>query len=171
MKKETNLDDVEELKNLLEDANVDTNLWNVEKGRWAAIHFAALNGNGSIVETLLNDTKTNVDAKNEVGRTALHIAAENRKTKAAEILVDRGAMINSTDLDGSTALHIAAFKGDVDMLDMLIKKNAAMNIQNKSGRLAVHLAAINNRKDAMMRLLKEEQDQSALCETLLQLGY
>jgi tyrosine-protein kinase len=51
----------------------------------------------------------NIDAKNEHGQTAVHLACKN-KNVSPEILkqlIERGANVNSRDTKGNTPLHVS----------------------------------------------------------------
>ena len=51
------------------------------------------------------------EPKDELGRTALHIAAAHGNTAGAQALVAAGADMEATDDMGKTALHLAAMQG------------------------------------------------------------
>ena len=110
-----------------------------------------------------NSTSPDVNAKDERGRTQLHLAArrgdlENVKsliskganvnardeygdtplldTKNVEVvkyLVSQGANVNTSNKNGFTLLHTAAYEGDVDVVKFLISKGANVNAKNIDG--------------------------------------
>ena len=57
----------------------------------------------------------NVNAKDEDGRTALHLAAFNGHADIVEALLRHGADVNAKDKDGYTALHWAATLGHAEV--------------------------------------------------------
>ena len=48
-----------------------------------------------------------VDAKNDLGQTPLHMALARGNTRSVERLVEYGASVHAVDLDGCTPLHYA----------------------------------------------------------------
>jgi ankyrin repeat protein len=65
-----------------------------------------------------------LDAADEWGNTALHVAARFGNSEMADILLRKGADINVMDGCGETALHIAARDGNQDTVVMLMKHGA-----------------------------------------------
>jgi ankyrin repeat protein len=60
---------------------------------------------------LLLDRGANIHARDMVGKTALHHAAENGHDEIVKILIDRGADVNTKDAAGRTPLDLAEFGG------------------------------------------------------------
>jgi ankyrin repeat protein len=72
------------------------------------IHFAAWQGNGEIVQLLL-DRGADVNARGDGGRTALHYAIEHDHPNVVQLLVSRGADVNVVDDErGLSAMACAA---------------------------------------------------------------
>jgi ankyrin repeat protein len=65
-----------------------------------------------------------MDATDEWGNTALHVAARCGNSEVVAILLKNGADINAMDGCGETALHIAARDGNQDTVVMLMKHGA-----------------------------------------------
>jgi ankyrin repeat protein len=65
-----------------------------------------------------------MDATDEWGNTALHVAARCGNSEVVDILLRNGADINAMDGCGETALHIAARDGNQDTVVMLMKHGA-----------------------------------------------
>lgn len=68
--------------------------------------------------------KLDLDATDEWGNTALHVAARYGNSEMVDILLRNGADINLMDGCGETALHIAARDGNQDTVVMLMKHGA-----------------------------------------------
>ena len=69
--------------------------------------------------------------------TALQMAAIHGCHRAALVLLDAGAQIDSVDHDGRTALHFAVGHfgaGDVTMCKLLLSRGASLDARTKSGR-------------------------------------
>lgn len=61
----------------------------------------------ALVQALLRDAITDVNAMSEEGETALHVATRRGHTTLMEMLLDAGARVNGTDRNGFTPLHHA----------------------------------------------------------------
>ncbi|KAL5720396.1 hypothetical protein ACHQM5_013068 [Ranunculus cassubicifolius] len=72
----------------------------------------------------LLDLGTNVNFKDNDGRTALHIAACQGKRDAVELLLKRGAVVDPKDRWGSTPLADAIFYKNHDVIKLLEKNGA-----------------------------------------------
>ena len=76
-------------------------------GNWTPLQGAAFRGHLAIVETLL-DKGADVNFKNSVGRTAMHLAghggAQGARLPIVRALLSRGADPHERDADGETPL-------------------------------------------------------------------
>ena len=119
----------------------------------------------------LHGTSIDVNVKDAVARTPLHIAAERGDIDVAMFLIETGADVNVTDAKGNTPLIFIIHKtGDLKMIKRLLEKGAMVNTQNHTGETALMYAAwrghanivrllLENRADAT---LKNRQDDTAL---------
>lgn len=93
----------------------------------------------------------NVNERNGIGETALSILAfrfipdlpderVNSRLACAEMLINKGAEVNSTDMAGWTPLMWAAFNGDKPLVKLLIDKGADPKIASSSGATALSIA-------------------------------
>ncbi len=57
---------------------------------------------------MLIEERADIEAKDDEGRTPLHLAAEKGHEAVAQLLVDKHANIEAMDIDGRTPLHCAA---------------------------------------------------------------
>lgn len=76
-------------------------------GRTNLLHRATKEGNFTIVSELLKCGYRNIDAKNQDGQTAVHLACCYSNEAILQKLIDSGANINSRDKDGNTPLHVS----------------------------------------------------------------
>ena len=65
-----------------------------------------------------------IDAKDNIGRTPLHLAATGNSLDVASLLIDLGADIDAKDNDGFTPLHFAAAENSLDVASLLIDRGA-----------------------------------------------
>uniref|UniRef100_A0A7S3QTA9 Uncharacterized protein n=1 Tax=Dunaliella tertiolecta TaxID=3047 RepID=A0A7S3QTA9_DUNTE len=111
------------------------------------IHEAAERGNtGFIVRLIERSLDFNINQKDNLGRTALHWAAELNRVQAAEALLDYGIDITIPESNGRTAVHLAARAGHTDMLQTIMEgisqeqKEAMINQPDQFGITPVYLA-------------------------------
>ena len=93
-----------------------------------------------------------VNAKNEVGFTALHYAAHyNQNIDVLRYLVSAGADINAKTNLGRTPLHQAALSDDADtaVLKYLIAQGADVNAKSNTGQTPLDIANTEAKKTAL----------------------
>jgi ankyrin repeat protein len=83
---------------------------------------------------LLIDNNANVDATDEHGATALHLAAFNARANLIGTLVGRGATVDARDNDGRTPFMIAALRGDKKIMTILRDAGANPSATDFEGR-------------------------------------
>ena len=101
-----------------------------------AIHGAVVMGDMKMVQQHI-DAKTDLNAKDEYGATALTVAATFDKPEIVKLLLDAGANVNATSGDGSTALHTAAFFGRTEIVKLLLSNGVDTEIRNNFGATAL----------------------------------
>ncbi len=93
-------------------------------------HFAAAKGCVDFVNLLL-ENGTNVNAIDEDGRTALHLAVRNSHCNVAETTIRYGIDIGAkTTFTKETALHVAVACSESSMIDLLLSNGALINARN-----------------------------------------
>lgn len=91
---------------------------NYNSGRGTALMAAVMNGDDTIVRTLL-DAKANPDSTDPSGKTALIYAAFFNKEDIVATLLKAGARRDIKDADGRTALDYARFNQNTKMIIQL----------------------------------------------------
>ena len=82
-----------------------------------------------------------VDFRNQEGLTALHMAAVKGHNKVAELLIAKGANVNTSGrLIGTTPLDSAALLGHKEMVELLIDSGADINPQIITGETPLQRA-------------------------------
>ncbi len=86
---------------------------------------------------------TQVDARDNDGRTALMYAAENPNVdvNAVAQLIAKGANVNAKDNNGKTVLMYAANGGDMTKFRLLLSKGADLSARDNTSKTAVDYAA------------------------------
>ncbi|MGL9731868.1 MAG: ankyrin repeat domain-containing protein [Wolbachia sp.] len=100
-----------------------------------------------VIEKLIRnlvDSKTNLDAHNEDGRTPLYVAIWKSNAEVAKQLVKYGANVNDNYERNRTPLHIAIGRKQLEIAKLLIKNgenvNAKTNNHGKDDLTPTHLA-------------------------------
>lgn len=110
------------------------------------LHMAAGNTSVECLQLLIK-TGANVNAKNEMGCTPLHGAAEcnssdrargwysksSRSRECLRILLEAGADVNAKSKCGWTPLHHASYYGTRECFQILFEAGADPNIENDLG--------------------------------------
>ena len=81
-----------------------------------------------------------LDARNEQGRTLLHVAAHKGKSNVALSLIKAGAKVNAVDADGATPLCHAIIDGNFLMVERLLNNGATLERRDKNGNTPLILA-------------------------------
>lgn len=123
------------------------------------LHYAA--GFGSL-ETmkLLLDKRGDVNAKNKRRSTPLHWAIPNEAK--VRMLLDRGAEVNSAQIDGRTPLYNAASAANSDaILNLLLVRGADPNRATANGQTPLMTAAGHGGVEAMRMLIAAKANVNA----------
>ncbi|KAF8468563.1 ankyrin repeat-containing domain protein [Russula ochroleuca] len=127
---------------------------------------AAYNGDFKMSQVLLK-YKADIHARNDDGKTALHLASHRNSgqqpnigpslSNVARLLLEHGADINAR-MDGIlehyTLLHLVAEVGRVEVVPMLLQHGANVGVKDGSGRTALQIASAFGRNE-IMKLLSE----------------
>ena len=123
--------------------------------RTTALHQAALKGHAHIVLMLL-ESGAHTESRTFLNKsTALLYAATKR---SVQMLLEKGADINSTDSSGNTPLIRAAKDNQKAIVRLLLENGALISAVDNGGKTALHWAQIRNYKE-IVRLLQEAEAQ------------
>src|SRR5665213_1327600 len=100
-------------------------------GTTPPLSTAAKDGNVEWVKALIDDKKADVNAKGDYGYTALHWAAYQGYAPVAQILLERGALVDPVEETGSTPLLLASQRGYADVCAVLIAHGADVNARDR----------------------------------------
>ncbi|KAH0596363.1 hypothetical protein MHUMG1_05479 [Metarhizium humberi] len=118
---------------------------------WTPLHYACNARQFLVVQKLLEEGRSQVNAQGIDGVAPLHLAAMNGNIETVQLLIRAGAALDIQDASGTTALHWAAFKGHEAIVEYLYE-DLNKKLPDKNGRTALHLAAIAG-KENVVRLL------------------
>lgn len=104
------------------------------------------------VAKALLDAGADIDAKNNCGLTPLHVAENVEITK---FLIDQGADVHEVDVQGMTPLHFAAMYGQAEVIQVLVQAGADIQATDEDdGRSPLHYAARNGNAEATRILIE-----------------
>ena len=157
-------DDVEAVRALIaEGADVNA----AHGDGMTGLHWAALNGNGSIAR-LLVDAGAELEVATRLGaHTPLHVAAKAGHGEVVEILAGAGADVSAATGTGAVPLHFAAASGDVLAVTVLIDRDAAVDAKEpRWEQTPLMFAAALGRTEAVSALLAAGADATATARVM-----
>ena len=120
-------------------------VFNVFKPHWKSdatpLYYAALCGFQDLVEHLIVDDPTQVNATGGYYVAPLVAALAGGHFQTANLLGDNGANSDVRGYNDMTPLQSAAFYGEFEMVQVLLKYKADVNARNVNGKTALHLAS------------------------------
>ncbi|EQC25271.1 TKL protein kinase [Saprolegnia diclina VS20] len=127
------------------------------------LHFAAQAGSMALLGMLVSSPRTNIDAVNEEGYTALAVAVQANQVDAALVLLSVGANVSISLPDGSSVLHVAAkLPNDGDDWTLLhaTLKAPSLNIDqfDTDGCTVLARAVLAEREDLVVLLVEAGAD-------------
>jgi ankyrin repeat protein len=105
------------------------------------------------------DAGADVNAKDALDRTPLHLAAFHGRTEVIDLLIAHGADVNARDLAATPPLHAAVIAGKQGAaVQMLLDRRADLHAINEKGQTALHLAAATGQPKLTKFLIERGAD-------------
>lgn len=83
------------------------------------IHYLCINDENYPLIELMKPNSIEMEEKNKLGQTLLHIAVQNKCFKITKYLIENGADVHSKDKKNNTPLNIAAKNEDYNIIELL----------------------------------------------------
>eukprot|EP00931_Biecheleriopsis_adriatica_P077421 TRINITY_DN5099_c0_g1_i1.p1 TRINITY_DN5099_c0_g1~~TRINITY_DN5099_c0_g1_i1.p1 ORF type:complete len:1103 (+),score=207.46 TRINITY_DN5099_c0_g1_i1:37-3309(+) len=120
------------------------------------IHACAQDGDISTLLSLLESFDVSVHEKNDLGETALLVAAKHGKKDVIQILLTRGADIEARDKEGHTALLVASMSIICDTVQLLLDRSADIEASDNCAKTSLCWAASKGNRDVVQLLLERD---------------
>jgi ankyrin repeat protein len=122
-------------------------------GKKTILHWAVINKYNHVVTQHFDKLKASLDAKDGVGMTALHYAAQGQNEEIVRFLLEKGADWKAVDKVGKMALHHAVEFGNEENSKILLEKGHTLTKNNET---CLHLAAKFGHLQLVQLLAKTE---------------
>ena len=120
---------------------------------YTPLHLSAGMGSGNALSALLADARTDAEATDDVGETALHLAAAAGRLEAVRQLLAHGVRVDAASHEGYTPLHMAAQHGELDAARLLLEAGASPRAESRALATPLHWAAHHSNAEVFMLLL------------------
>lgn len=104
------------------------------------IHEAARRGDLEKLKLILKKNPSAIGSLDKNMNTPLHLAIDNKKLKAAQLLIKNGAKVNTVNYKKETPLHIAAYEGNAKAIKLLLNHGADYTLREMRHRIPLFLA-------------------------------
>jgi len=146
-------DKIEILKLLLEQEKI--NLEARSKKGSSPLLVASYIGNLEVAKILL-EKGADINAKNDNGETALHMASHENHQQIVELLLEQEKInLEARSKKGSSPLLVAVYMGNLEIAKLLLEKGADINAKNDNGETALHMASSRGHKQIEKLLLEQ----------------
>ena len=116
---------------------------------------------------LLISKGADVERVDNLGRTALHIAAWFGNLPSLEALLDKSkSQINLQDKSGNTALHLACQNNHKDTVSVLLRQGANTKIKNLIGQTVLNIAEADD-KPEILEILQQKEGETTSSQGLI----
>ncbi|KAJ8601104.1 hypothetical protein CTAYLR_007830 [Chrysophaeum taylorii] len=130
------------------------------RGSCTPLHAASREGDAARVRELLSEFPGAVDARDQHGRTALHLAAWAGQAGVVSVLLESADATLGAQ-DAMTPLHFAAQAGSAEVVEALLEKSDVGATLTTSLKTPLHLAAAKNHAPVVAALLAAGADAAA----------
>lgn len=123
--------------------------------------FAAVLSDDTATIKHLVQRGANVNGRDDVGYSPLHLASQERASDSVRALLDLGADPEAPDEKGNRPLHVAAAMGHDTVVRYLVDRGANIEAQNNEGVRPIHAAAEMSEDRALSALIERGANVNA----------
>ena len=140
---------------LLLRANPALNLNALDNQQRTPLHYAAMAGNASIMQFLL-ERGAEMEVPDALGKAPLHYAARTSEDCVICLLKAKPRLgVHAVDRAGQTPLHDAALAGRSSVMRLLARSGADVTARTANGSTLLHCAAKSGAKSACCEALQQ----------------
>jgi uncharacterized protein len=121
---------------------------------------AAMKGDLAAVRALIQQ-KSDVNAQQPDGATAMHWAAYRNDLALADVLITAGANVKTANREGATPLYLASLQGSAPMLKRLLDAGADPDEVGPQGETPLMLAARSGDRESLKLLVDHKAQINA----------
>lgn len=151
------------LQLLLSREDLDVNQRTKDDQR-TALFFAAYLGKDEAADLLLGYPSIDIEVKDCLGQTPLHLASLIGHVNLIERLLRHGANVEAHDRFGDLPITNAVDEGHLECVKLLLNYGAANSVKDHKGRTLLHLASIKGRPNVLQYLLTELPSLAPNCQ-------
>ena len=130
----------------------------------AWLHCAVQNDRLGVVDMLSQEMQDfDIDAVDNSGRSALHIACKYGRKDIVASLLKSSCNVGLKDKSGNTPLHTAAIHGHFGLINLLVSAKCNLEDTNDLQQTSLHAAAHSGHAEFCRKLLEHDIDVN--CET------
>jgi ankyrin repeat protein len=112
--------------------------------RVAPLYYVAALGYLGLSKRLISKSPQDLDSKDKMGCTPLHISVLARNCEVTQLLLRHTVDFGIRDVEDYNLLHMVAWKGQWEVAQMLLEHEGVMKVlvrmRNKNGQTPLHLA-------------------------------
>jgi len=133
-----------------------------DENGFTPLYYAIMRDNKDVVALMIDSGV--LKKSPEDMRIALHEAAATGNKDLTDLIIKKGALLNSKRDDGGTLLHSAARGGLLDLARILLNKKFDVNAKDNDGKTPLHYAAMSVNTAMLELLISKRANVNAFCK-------
>ena len=137
----------------------------IDEGEWSessyiqamAKFFGAISKNDTVITIQMIEDGVDVNCRDHVGRTPLHVAILSNSVECANTLIDAGARMTARLVGGRTSLHLASQMGHVTVVKKMLARSA-YNVEKAAEEKTKAEAAVAEDSEDIERVRMSSED-------------